>query len=289
VFKALLALVIIATGTSSFAAEGLKLESSPRGVVVIEAVKLPPKIPKAHERMRAGIMDALSTKGWIVVQVVDASECEKPEECLPRLAKQTGTNFVLRLSGNRTQDDGYEISLELFQSATTRIKQSEAFCDYCDIQRMTEVTGRSAVGMLNNALKEEAEAKTRQKQLANFSSEPPPVDPSPIPALPNNIATPTTTPPSSVSWMPWAMIGTGILAFGYGSWMLYEDEKLSGNCTPSRDNVICHRNSSRFLGVTGLVGGGLLSLTGAIWLITTPSRSTAVLATPNHVALRVRF
>jgi hypothetical protein len=38
-----------------------------------------------------------------------------------------------------------------------------------------------------------------------------------------------------------------------------------------------------------MVGGGLFALAGAILLITTPSHSMAVSASPNHVALSMRF
>jgi hypothetical protein len=42
-------------------------------------------------------------------------------------------------------------------------------------------------------------------------------------------------------------------------------------------------------GVGSLIAGAALTAGGVIWLIATPTHSTAVSLSPNHVALNVRF
>jgi hypothetical protein len=286
--KALLALLVILVSSSassaSFADEA-QAQDSPKdkGVAVVETVKMPTKVPRIHERLRAILQDAIKASGWTFVAATPGAECGASAECLPKVAKQTATNYVLRLTGNQNQDDGYDITLELFQSSTSHVERSMTYCDYCDVDRMGGTVSRLVVGMLAHAFQEDASAKVVQKQP---EQSPPLVSPAPA----DNLVSPPTAPqPRSVSWVPWTLIGAGAVAIGYGGWGLYKDGKTSESCYIGQSTEKCGSYSSHALGVVSVVGGSLLAVAGVIWEITTPTHTTTVSASPTHLAFGVRF
>jgi hypothetical protein len=281
--KALLALLVIVASASSFVGEALAQAPFRKGVAVIDAVKMPTKVPRIHERFKAVLEDALTAKGWAFVPTTPSAECGAQAECLPKVAKQTTTNYVLRLSGNQNRDDGYDITLELFQSSTSHIERSMTYCDYCDVDRMGGVVSHLAVEMLAHAFQEDASAKVAQKPPEQA---PPPVGPAP-PA--NLVSPPTTSEPPALSWAPWTLMGAGALAVGYGILALHRDGKPSGSCSASTLGKSCESYETRTLGIAGIVGGGALAMAGVIWKITTPTHTTTVSASPTHLALSVRF
>ena len=286
-YKALLTLLVGAATVLPLAREAQAQPPIARTVAFVDAVKFPPKTTQAHDRLRAALEDALAPTGWSLAQTGrPVADCGGSMGCMTKVAKDIGTNYVLRLSGTRTQDDGYDLTLELYQSATSRIQKSGAYCDYCDVQRITEVVSRSVVEILAGALKEESDMRDKAKQSAQLL--PPPLA---APAQPpaTLVTPPKIAEPERSSWMPWGVLAVGVLAMGYGEWMLHEDGQLSGSCSPNQSNVMCHRNSSKAIGIVGLVGGGVLATAAVLWVITTPSHSTTVSASPNHVALNVRF
>ncbi len=262
---------------------------TPHGIVLIDAVHLPPKVPKAHAHLRARIADTLSSKGWMVVQVVSGDDCPEPGECAPALAKETGTHYVLRLSGQRNQDDGYDVRLELFRRNKQEPRETDASCVYCTVERMAGVVGRSAVELLAAAEKdqkdEEALAKKPAAAPAAVVVVPPPA-PSPPPPM---VAPPTVAPASAPTWMPWALAGVGAAAAGFGIYALARNGASTGSCSDTPIHTSCDHYSSGTLGVLSLVGGGVLLATGTVWALTTHTHTTTVAVSSNRVALHVRF
>lgn len=260
-----------------------------RTVAVIDAVKFPAKAKQAHERLRATLEESMAAKNWYLVQMRPIADCGSTTECLGKVATDNGTKYVLRLSGNRTQDDGYDITLELYQVATAHIQRSGAYCDYCDLPRINEVTSHSVMAMLSNALKEEADLKAaKQAALAPAPLPLPAVAPSPT--APPNITTPPVVPAAkSMSWVPWVFVGVGAVVLGYGASAIHENGKSTGTCSPMHVPATCDHYSSQTLGIATAVGGALVAATGFVWLALTPSRSTTVSLSPSHVTLNLRF
>jgi hypothetical protein len=275
-------LILAAVGFVSPAASAQPL----RTVAVIDAVKFPPKAKQAHDLLRSTLEEVLAPKNWFLAEPRRIADCGGTIECMTKVAGDTKTDYVVRLSGARTQDDGYDITVELFTTQTARIQNSGAYCDYCDLQRINEVTGKSVLGLLTSALKEEAALKEAKKAAI-------PAVPTPTP--PTTVVPPAiVTPPPIVEqapmrWLPWTMIGAGALAAGYGAWALHKNGDSTGSCSDTPTRTTCEHYSSGGIGVGALIGGGALAVAGTIWLLATPSHTTAVAISPNHVALNVRF
>lgn len=262
-----------------------------RTVAFIDAVKFPPKATQAHVRLRATLDEALSPKNWFLATTGrPIADCGGTPNCMAKVASETSTQYVLRISGQKSQEYAYEIGLDLYSTALGGMRGSLATCDICDPGRMAEVASKAAVDLLASVAKEEADLKVRAKRVA-----PPPVPPvaSQFPsAPPAALVTPPTVPiaePASRSWIPWTLIGVGAVAAVYGGWAIHMDGQSTESCSDSPTHTTCDRYSSQTRGIVGMVGGGALLLTGAIWLRATSAHTTTVAVSPNHVALNVRF
>jgi hypothetical protein len=254
-----------------------------RIVAVIDAVKFPPKATQAHDQLRSSLEEALSPKNWFLAHTNrPIADCGGTTDCMAKVATDTNTQYVLRISGQKTRDLGYDVTLDLFTTATGSVRSSHVTCDLCDPGRLSEIASQSTAELLTIALREEANMREKAKRTALPPAEPPPatVVTPPSPAAP---------PPATINWMPWALAGVGAVVAGYGIWALYEDGKPTGAYSPSPAYETRNRYSSQTLGIVTATGGGLLVLGGAIWGISTMSRSTTVSVSLNHVALNVRF
>jgi hypothetical protein len=258
-------------------------------VAIVDAFSFSAKAVEAHARLRATMEEVLAAEGWLVAQGPDIADCGTTGECLAKIARDNGVGYVLRVSGQRKREYGYDVSLDLFSLVTGHVRGAVSSCDMCDSQRMSEGAGKAAVDLLAKTVEEEAQVKEEAKRTA-----PPPVVvatrvPSPPPV-------PSPAPPREprASWIPWPMIGVGALGVAYGAWALYKNGQSSGSAHPGpatsygpeygRDVY-----SAKGLGIGTLVGGGVVLLTGVIWVAVTPSGSAALSAAPHHVALSLRF
>jgi hypothetical protein len=281
--KRLLPILVLAFG---WFASRAALAQPLRTFTVVDAIKFPPKVKQAHERLREALVEALAPKSWFPADISrPIADCGGSLECLSKVAVDTNTSYVLRLSGNRAQDDGYDITLELYTTATSRVQQSGAYCDYCDIQRINEVIGKSVWELLANAMKEEAALKVARQAPPSPPASPPPAV-APTPAI---ISPQPVVEPARHVWAPWTMIGVGVAVSGYGVWAIHEDGQSTGGPSPGRPSFIQDRYSSKGQGWGCLVGGAGVAVAGAIWVLATPSHNAAISASPNHVALNVRF
>lgn len=196
VHKALLTLLVGFVAVSSLAREALAQPL--RTVAVIDAIKFPPKAKQAHEHMRAALEEALAPKSWFLAQTQPIVDCGGSVDCLAKVADATGTKYVLRLSGSRTPDDGYDVTLELYTSLTARIQRTGAYCDYCDLQRIDEVASKSAIDLLANALKEEAELRAAKREAQAPAPQTPAPSAAPVPPSAATRSPAIAAPPPAV-------------------------------------------------------------------------------------------
>jgi hypothetical protein len=233
--------------------------------------------------MRAKLESTLVAKGWTLAQAVPSAACGHTADCLTRVAKQAGSAYALRLSGEGNSENGYNVTLELFSTSENQTRTNAAYCDLCNVDSLAEIVKRMGMEMLDSA--EEAATKAHQSRLL-----PPPAPPPKPPEMaPSLVAPPVTPQPESVSWVPWTLVAAGAAVGGYGLWVLHKDGTASGSCSPTHDPTTCDHYSGRGLGLGTAIGGGAVLLGGAIWGITSLFRSTSVSASPNHVAVNVRF
>lgn len=270
---------------SGFASPGVQAQPL-RVVAVIDAVKFPPKAKLAHDRLRESLQETLSPKSWFLAEQRRIADCGGTIECMAKVAGDTNTDYVVRLSGRRTRNAG-ELTVELFTAKAGRIESTSVACDHCDLQGVNQATGKAVLDLLASALEDEATRKEEAKQAA--APPPPPPDPSPSEAAPAIVTPPPVAEPAPVRWLPWALIGTGAIAVGYGAWALAKNGDATGSCSDSPTATTCAHYSSSALGAGLLIGGGALLVTGTFWLLATPSHTAAVVASPNRVALHVRF
>lgn len=261
---------------------------SPRTVSLVDTVTLPKKVPRAHERMRAKLESVLTGKGWTLAVAIPPAGCEPATECLPKVAKQTGSKHVLLLSGEGNSENGYNVTLRLFSTAENQMRTNAAYCDLCNVDSLAEIIKRMGMEMLNSA--EEAASKAQQSQpalpLPAPLSAPPPEPPK---TAANLVSPPVTSRSGSVSWLPWTLAGTGAAVALYGAWVLHKEGEGSGSCSPTHDPTTCDHYSARGLGLGTTIGGGLVFVAGTMWGLATLTRSTSVSASPNHVSFNVRF
>jgi hypothetical protein len=280
--KVLIAMVFFLVGAAALSGQA-QAQPLSRTVILVDTVSLPTKVPRAHERMRAKLEATLAARGWVLAQVVPPSACVRTADCLPKVAKQASAGYALRLSGEGNSENGYNVTLDLFSAADGQMRTNAAYCDLCNVDSLAEILKRMGMEMLDSA--EETAAKASQSRVAQ------PVAPPPKPpqAAPSLVSPPAAPEPESVSWVPWTLVAAGAAAGAYGFWALHKDGERSGSCSPTHDPTTCERYSGRGLGIGAALGGGALFLGGAIWGVTSLLRSASVSASPNHVALNVRF
>jgi hypothetical protein len=254
---------------------------------VVDAVKfITVGIPNTiHERERFLITftHRMGEKGWTAVEAFADGLCSPSSDCLPKVGQQTGSKYVLRITGEGNLKLGYTLHLDLYSSATTHTQRTTAFCDICGTDRMAEIASDFALELLTTATKDEQSLKLGPTKTSSHLSPPLTNSPPPTVGVSRPLLPPVPSQPSKLAtWLPWTMIGVGLLSAGYGAWALYKD----GACSdPVLEPVAsCHRTSSKTLGAVALTGGGLLVLTGTLWML-----SASLSASPNRIALNVRF
>jgi hypothetical protein len=212
---------------------------------------------------------------------------------MSKLAKDTGVSYVLHLTGDRNQDDGYNVMVELFRASTAGIDKTMAYCDYCTVERMAEIVGRTALGMLATAAKEDEDLRRNpreQPSAAPVAAVPPTAEPPLLVDTPQPLPVAEST--LSKSWIPLTMFGVGALTGGYGLWALRKNGESTGSsCLSASAPTKCEHYSSKTVGTVALVGGGLLAAVGVAWeiVILVKGTSTSVAIAPNSVSLTTRF
>jgi hypothetical protein len=268
-----------------------RAEAQPRtgSVALIDAFKFPAKAAQAHARLRASMEEAIAREGWTVTPGRGVADCGAMPECLAGIGRDLGVDYVLRISGERSQEHGYEVSLDLYSLGSGRAQGAMSSCDPCDQKRMCELAGKAAVDLLAKAVEEAAESQEAARRIAPPPAAPPVASPAP-PAAPEMTPPPPAAAPAGIAWVPWTLIGAGTLGMAFGGWALYQHGRSSGSAHPGSPTSYGHDvYSSKTLGIASMAGGGVLALAGVVWLLVTPSRTVAVSASPNHVILGLRF
>jgi hypothetical protein len=263
-----------------------KAQPAAGSVVLIDAFKFSAKATQAHARLRAGVEEALARDGWTVLQGSAIADCGATTECLATVARAGGVGYVLRIAGQRSQEYGYEVTLDLYSSVTKHVRGQTSSCGMCDSKAVAEIAGKAAIDLLAKTVQEEAESRQAARPLA------PPVAPPPTEPSPPALVTPPApaAEPSRVAWLPWTMIGVGAVGMAYGGWALAKNGDSSGSPRLGSQTLPGHDTySSQTIGVGGLAAGGALLVAGVLWIAVTPSRSVTVSASPNRVAFKWRF
>jgi hypothetical protein len=263
-----------------------------RTVAFVDAVKFPAKATQAHDGFRAALEEALSPKSWFLVQTRrPIPDCGAEPDCMAKVASESSTNYVLRITGQKSQEYGYEINLDAYSKSSALSRSSSASCDICDSTRLAELASKSALELLGNLVKDEAAMREKAKHVAAAAAAVPPVAaPAPSPPPGTEIVTPpNVVEPATHGWIPWALIGTGAVAVGYGAWALAKNGDSAGSWSLASGEVGRDYYGPKTVGLISLLGGGALAATGLIWVLTSPTHTTTVLASPQHVAINVRF
>jgi hypothetical protein len=215
---------------------------------------------------------------------------------MAKIGDQFKATYVLRIAGRKSQEYGYEISLDAYSKSAGLSRSSFASCDICDSERLAELASKSALELLAGLVKEETVMREKARQVAAtgvampLALVPPVAAPAPNPPPGADIVTPPqVAEPATHAWIPWALIGTGAVAVGYGIWALAKNGDSAGSWSLASGEIGRDYYGPKTIGLISLIGGGALAVTGAVWVLTSPTHTTTVLASPQHVAINVRF
>lgn len=297
--KMVLPVMLILTGAGVAWAETGGAEA--RQVVVGQSITFAPKAQKYRAKVWEKVETTVKDSGWAPVKVETGPNGCAVKDCPREIAQRELVETVLSIDGNYSSS-GYSFTVKVWSKngrngSSGWVGEFGGECGVCSGSELAEAVAanvRKALAGEAERLVADAAAKVEATPTAEEKSIPPAAAPAaestPGPAPTANLVESRATPePRSVAWVPWTVIGVGALAIGYGGWGLYKDGKSNGTCSAGPTAKMCDTYSSHTLGVVGLVGGGVLVMAGVIWEITTPSSTTSVSASPNHVALNVRF
>jgi hypothetical protein len=287
VLKIALPLLLTILCTQAFA-QAPTSTSPPHKVAVVDSVKfITAGIPKTiHERERflVTFTRSMGEKGWTAIEASTDGPCSTSPDCLPKVGQRTGSKYVLRITGEGNLKLGYTLHLDLYSSATTHTQRTTAFCDICGTDRMAEIASDFTLELVTAATKEEQSLKAGPIPIPTHLSPPVTNSPTRTAVVTRPPLSPVPSQPSKLdAWLPWTMIGVGALGMAYGGWALHKN----GDCSDpilSEPGATCHRIASNGIGALAMTGGGLLFLAGTLWEI-----SASLSASPNHVALNMRF
>lgn len=233
------------------------------------------------ERFESAFARALESAGWSVMQATDET-CGDGIECLAGVAKRTGVNRVIRITGQGNVQDGYQLNVEAFRPKTTRTEKS-IYCETCNPARIAELAAESA-----------------QQQLAAVAREPEPskvgtTSPVLAPATPEEPDRSAVTPPpseehASYRWVSWTLLALAVPVTAYGAWAIYKDgDRSNPAAAPISGEPQRERASSKALGIACVASGLGAALVAGVFYIIEPSKSTSVALSPSSVNFAVRF
>ncbi len=297
--KMVLLVTLILTGAGVAWAETGGAEA--KHVVVGESIAFAPKAQKYRSKVWEKVEASVKDSGWAPLKVETGPNGCLAKDCPREIAQRELVETVLSIDGNYS-GSVYSFTVKVWskngRNGSGWVGEFGGECAVCSGAELAEAVAtnvRKALAGETERLVADAaamaEAATPTAEEKSIPAEAAPAAesaPGPTPAA--NLVEPPPPPESGgVAWVPWTVMGVGVLAIGYGAWGLYEDGKSTGTCSAGPTAKMCDVYSSHTLGVIGLVGGGVLVVAGVIWEITTPSSTTSVSASPNHVALSVRF
>ena len=274
-----LGLLLLTAASSVFAEEQ-------RQVAVLDLVHFNGTRPARNllekERFESAFARSLEVAGWSVLQATDEG-CNEGVDCLAAVAKRLGVSRVVRMTGQGNAQLGYQLNIEAFRPNLARTEKGTLYCDTCNQTRAAELAAEDAQKQLA--------AVARAAGSAEDTPAPPVLAaPEPLPEADRSIVTPPASDQhASYRWVPWTLIGTGAAALAVGGWALYENGKTAGDVSVRDGQKGRSSYSSAAIGTACLIAGGVAVISGTIWLLATPSSQTGIAASPNHVALHVRF
>jgi hypothetical protein len=260
----------------------LRAESPPppaNQIVIVDGINFTttglPKSVRERERFFNVLEQKLRQKGWALAAPIAESLCSPARDCLGYLAQEAHAPYVLHLSGEGNLKVGYSLHLEVYSAATKRSQRTNTFCEICVTDGIATSAADLATGLLADAARDD-----RQTADAARGAEL---------TTPATVAPPAVAQPRRSTWIPWSMLGAGAVAVGFGAWAIHEDGNPSGDSygDVARPLLVREHRASQTMGIVAAAVGGAIAATGVLWLALTPS--TAVSASTNHVALKLRF
>jgi hypothetical protein len=235
-----------------------------------------PKTVNERDRFFTVLTKKLADNGWSVLQPIRQDSCNSSRLCLAALAEQLPVAYVLRITGEGNLKVGYTLHYQLISSATKHVQKTNTFCEICITDDVSATSAELTLGLLGDARWDDAES-AQQKPPTTMTKD---VVSSPV--IPDQ--------PRRATWVPWSMVGVGAIGLAYGACALYENGKTTKNVPVAFSQVSAkERYSSKTLGILGLVGGGALAAAGTLWLVLTPSGSTAAAIAPGQISLNLRY
>lgn len=261
--------------------------TEPRKVVIIDGINFKTEGLRTTVREADHFYDVvvqrLKDKGWSpMTPPIAQALCGGAGaggDCLAYVVRESGAAYVLRLTGEGNLREGYSLHLEVYSSKTKHSQKSSHVCDVCLTDDIARSAAEVSLGLLADAVKDDADTKREIEQQAASANA------TETRALKT---APPVSEPRHLSWIPWSMVGVGVIGVALGAWWLHEDGQSKGFQATSP--VISNDYySSQSVGITSLVGGLALLAGGAVWLALTPSSTVSVSASPSHVALGLRY
>ena len=237
-------------------------------------------VPEADHFYKV-LLQELAEKGWTpIAPPVSQDVCRGSiagRDCLAYIARESGAAYVLRLTGEGNLKEGYALRLEAYSAATKHSQRSNDVCDVCLTDDIAHSAAELSLGLLADAVKDDAETR-RADELRNENA-----------ALARSLTSASPTiKVRHLAWIPWSLVGAGVVGIALGSWWIHEDGRSKG-FRASSPVISEDYYSSKSLGIASLIGGVALLAGGTIWLAITPSSTASVSASPNHVAFSLRY
>ena len=273
VLFAMVASLVVGEAGGAMAAEATVGVSAPAVAVVL----LRPVNIGAPDAVRKTIEKAVADEGG---RTVDASGLGcAAAECYRKRSTEIGATHVLLVDAAYGDDFRYGLELELVNVRTGYTVKRRDSCDPCTGPRAHEVTRALAREITGQALADAVTA-VREPVAAPAGT---------AVVVPDAGAPPSDRGPWISRAFPWALIGAGTLAAGYGVvlWALHGKET---DCRNGPEGRVCpSRYATKGNGIALVVSGAGLITTGIGWLrmLSGPNRRVGIVAGPQYGAVTV--
>lgn len=259
-----------------------------RKVAIVDGIRfktegLRTTVPEATHFFKV-LTEKLTEGGWSPIPPVSQVLCLASRDCLEYIARETGADYVLRITGDGNLMEGYSLHVEVYSPRTRHSQRTNNVCDVCLTNDIAHSTATLSLGLIAEAVKDDADTERERDQQSQVAHS---AEGQPDRAM---IAAASVPEPRHISWIPWSMVGVGVVGLGLGGWWLYQDGRSKELRPTSASPVISNDYySSRSLGIASLFGGGIALAAGGLWLALTPSSTARVTASPGHVAFSLRY
>ena len=126
----------------TLAAIRAKADPAPRAhtVVVLDGTELPGEVKDAHQQLRTAVDGAVRAAGWDSIPgAAPAAPCDETLACLKAAAVTTGASVVIRITGGRNINDGYDLEAQIWRADGGPSQRIVGSCSSCLSDDMTRI------------------------------------------------------------------------------------------------------------------------------------------------------